>query len=263
LEKVGFNLLLSSRLSNIKKKLICFTDVLHTLEDLRSETSFGLLKVQPIVTYIENDIDILVPRKNDLRKILSVLRARKHLKVFAKGFMKGITLYDIESHLKIDLYERIGWRGLYAVELESLNNHTVLEEILVSEDLFKVPVIEAHLDLLTLVIHLYESSGFIRLSDVLKLLLLMKQVGGDVVDVHTYFNVKRLLSFLTQQLVDSSIREFLIKGEVKLLPSHLFISHVEILLNNLIKRGAKLPSLLSYYCQLGLTVKEILALLKT
>jgi len=255
LVRAGFNLLLADSVPSVRRKFRGFINILSILEDFASkEEGFALIKVHPMITYIGNDVDVLVSKAN-LERIMRVVTSKnlKVLKSKEKFRKKGITLRDPDSGLELDLYLWIGWRGIKALEVNDVNCLAAPAIILVDEGYrFRVPIVDVRLDAIIQAIHIYESQDFIRLSDVLKFLLMFKLLRNDLDVGRSYFNATRLHAFLIKDLADK-ITILFRQGLCNPNFVHLLLTHLELLMNNIIEceecKGS-LSSIISYYYQL-------------
>jgi len=254
LVRAGFNLLLADSFPSVRRKFLGFINILSILEDLASkEKGFALIKVHPMITHIGNDIDVFVSKAN-FKKIVQIVASRnfKVLKTREKFRKKGITLRDPHSGLELDLYVWIGWRGLKALEVSDVNHLAMPSVVLVDDGYrFKVPVADLRLDATIQAIHIYESQGFIKLSDMLKFLLIFKSLHNNLDVGQNYFNIARLYALLIKDL--ASKKTILFKqGLCNPNFAHLLLTHLEVLMNNAIKckecKGS-LSSISSYYYQ--------------
>jgi len=265
LVRAGFNLLLADNVPGVRRKLWGFVNILSILEDLApKEEGFALIKVHPMITHIGNDVDVFVS-KASLKGIIRIIASRGLKVLKTKGrFKKGITIRDPNSGLELDLYVWMGWRGLKALEVNDINYLTTLSVILVDEEhRFKVPVVDLRLDTVIQAVHIYESQGFIRLSDALKFLLMFKSLHNDLDVGRSYFNVARLHAFLIKDLTDKVTILFR-QGLCEPKFAHLLSTHLELLMSNIIeckKCKSDLLSIISYYYQFEHIVKDFVRFL--
>ncbi|MEM4005823.1 MAG: hypothetical protein QXM43_09380, partial [Desulfurococcaceae archaeon] len=210
------NLLAFEKNQAIRRKLFDLKNVLRFLEKITSEgsTHYALIKVQPFITHLWNDVDVLVSYKDVSKMINAVREYFGDVTAVGRPLRGGATLYIKRLSLRLDLYTMVGWRGLLAIK-NSDSIDRIMFSYLIRDNLtcngksYEIQVLAPELDILIQLVHIYQSEnancnnfleGYARI--LLRYLQLYALMGKDR---NCYFidTPNFLVPYTTKEVLDS------------------------------------------------------------
>jgi len=229
------NLLASEKSRAIRKRLIDLKGVLSFLEKItcKENVHYALIKVQPFITHLWNDADMLVLHKDVLNMINAAREYFGDVAVVGRPSRNGATLYIKRLSLRLDLYTTIGWRGLLAIKNDDsiMFSHFVKDNLAYCGDSYEVQVLTPELDILIQLIHAYQSENAITLADFIKTL---SSTNLDFSSVEHLFVVPpaMILQFFFRSAL-KMLKELLVIGRIAIPPAEKVIVSLHIMLENL------------------------------
>lgn len=242
-ELAELNMLLIYRNNKVRRKFGEFLEIVKAIHNM-PPGSYALIKVNPFISNLGYDVDLLVDKcyvAYLIRKLKNFLPVKNVNGKLNKGF--NIRIEGFET--SIDIYTFIGWRGLkvldttycgkplkYISEPRQLSGHTVF-------------VINRDIDLLIQVAHLFESKGWMSLSDLLKMMILLadRDLCGDTKPAYNkylklYLNPWEICAGIKLLLSDamSRVEELISKGRIRIPLNQLALFSLPIIFYN-IKEG--------------------------
>lgn len=260
LNNAGCNLLVAERSRVIKRKLVDLEDILKFLEKvtMKGNIHYALIKVQPFITHLWNDVDLLVLTK-DIPIMVDVARNYFGNIVITSKFLKGVTLHINKLSLKLDLYTTVGWRGLSAIRADSdvLFNNFMSNSITCHETSYEVRTLIPELDLYIQLIHIYESELMITLMDFIKMLLL---TSLKILPIEEIFIIPpAMLLQLSLRVAMERLEKLLVTGRINVPLPEKSVSSLYILLKNLRLRNTNFRG---YYYEIEHLILYAVSLLR-
>lgn len=232
------NLLAFEKNQAIRRKLFDLKNVIRFLEKITSEgsTHYALIKVQPFITHLWNDVDVLVSYKDVSKMINAVREYFGDVTAVGRPLRGGATLYIKRLSLRLDLYTMVGWRGLLAIK-NSDSIDRIMFSYLIRDNLtcngksYEIQVLAPELDILIQLVHIYQSENAITLADFIKV---FSSINFDFSLIEKFFVVSPLMifQFFFHTLL-KRLRELLAIGRISIPLSEKTITSLEIIFRNL------------------------------
>ncbi|MEM0240950.1 MAG: hypothetical protein QXP29_05760 [Candidatus Nezhaarchaeales archaeon] len=238
------NLLASEKSRAMRRRLIDLKDLLSFLEKITNEENvrYALIKVQPFITHLWNDVDMLVLYKDVLNIINAARKYFGDVTVVSRLLRSGVTLYIKRLSLRLDLYTAVGWRGLLAIKNSDniMFSHFVKDNLAYCGDSYEVQVLTPELDILIQLIHAYQSENAITLADFIKTL---SSTNLDFSPVEHLFVVPpaMILQFFFRSAL-KMLKELLVIGRIAIPLAEKAIVSLHIILENLKLRNTNFRS---------------------
>jgi len=176
-EKGNINAVLFRSDKTIKKKLSDLKVIISFLSEVKN-IEFVILKMQPMITHLGNDVDVLI-RAKDVKPFLRELGKGfqiSHVELndnTRRGFKATIYLSNMELS-KIDLYTYLGWIGYFFASSDELIESRRTAIFAFNNASFPVPVLPNSYALMVDILHSVFGNGYISLGDIIKLLLYLE-----------------------------------------------------------------------------------------
>ncbi|MEM0080142.1 MAG: hypothetical protein QXL22_03735 [Candidatus Nezhaarchaeales archaeon] len=250
------NLLALEKSQAIRRRLIDLKDVLSFLEKITSEENvrYALIKVQPFITHLWNDVDMLVLYKDVSNMINAARRYFGDVTVVGRPSRSGVTLYIKRLSLRLDLYAAVGWRGLLVIKNSNnvMFSHLVKDNLAYCGESYEIQVLTPELDTLIQLIHAYQSENAITLADFIKVLL---SINLDFSSVEHLFVVPpaMILQFFSRTAL-KMLRELLVIGRIAIPLIEKAVVSLHIILENLKLRNINFRS---YYYEVEQLISYI------
>lgn len=193
------NLLMLHKNYYIKQKYNDFLKIATIFSKIRT-VNYAIIKSQPMITHLGNDIDILMNRDdipimlNFLKKFFSIKRIDIHEQTLDKV---KVTVYFKDMYLnQLEIYTYIGWYGLRVFNsFNILVDNIKMKRLIFPEEniTLVLKVLSEPADAMVQISHILVGERYLTLSDTLRLLLLHN-------DIKNYLNTVKDSSYLNLQL---------------------------------------------------------------
>lgn len=173
-EEANINTILADSDNVVKEKLSDLEKLFEFLAEV--ETEFTVLKMQPVITHLGNDIDLLM-HSDYVKPFLR--RLGKKFKIWCielhegtrRGFKATIHLANMRLS-QIEIYTYVGWYGYSFLPADHLNKFRKFAKFtLLDGTTLKLPILPYSYAFLVDVLHIVFGNGYISLGDIVKLLL--------------------------------------------------------------------------------------------
>jgi len=255
-EDANINLLLTYSHDRIRRKLKDLERIFSFLANISStnDVSFAVIKMQPIITHVGNDIDVLVPVCKvkeflaTLKKAFMIKAVETHERT-SKGFKATIHIHDIGLN-QIEIYTYIGWYGYTFMELHPLENfYASATFVLGDKNIPGLAVIREPYSTYIDILHAVFGNRYITLSDVLKFILRFRwdymKSFNELLDEDTPLVVRYAVKTFMKAL-KSCLRELFARGRC-FIPEHYMISFSFLSTANNIFKKESLPDIATYW----------------
>jgi hypothetical protein len=171
-EKGNINAVLIRLDETVREKLNDLERIVSLLSEMK-EVEFAILKMQPLITHLGNDVDVLI-RAEDVKHFLQRLKKKlriRHVELrdsTRRGFKATIYLNNMKLN-QIDLYTYLGWCGYPFVPINELIRFCRTAILTLDDTSFSVPVLSNLYALVVDILHAVFGNRCISLGDIVKL----------------------------------------------------------------------------------------------
>jgi hypothetical protein len=198
-EKGNINTVLIEVDETVKEKLNDLERIISFLSEVESEVEFAILKMQPIITHLGNDIDVLI-RPKDVKHFLQ--RFEKMFRIhhielhenIRRGFKATIHLSDMKLN-QVELYTYLGWYGYFFISSDELLKSRQTAVFAFDNASFSVPVLSNTHAFIVDILHAVFGNRFISLGDLVKLLsyLYLETSFADNAEGNSFLNRREIV----------------------------------------------------------------------
>jgi len=182
IERGNINAILAETDREVKEKLQDFKRIIGFLSEVK-EVEFAVIKMQPIITHLGYDIDVLM-KPEDIRPFLQ--RVRKRFQILhtelheftRRGFKVTIYLNGMKLN-QIEIYTYIGWYNYFFISPEELLKFRKNAIFAFDDASFSTYVLSDLPAFIIDVMHTMFPNKYISLGDFIKILLYLER-GFDL-----------------------------------------------------------------------------------